>query len=52
LGYWIDTDIWVLVSGSGTERNWSPVGPVTLNPERDSVVAAHLKSIDSQPLAA
>ncbi len=37
---------------SGATRNWSPIGPVTLNPERDSVVAAHLKRIDSQPLAA
>ena len=33
-------------------RNWSPIGAVTLNPERDSVVAAHLESRDSQPLAA
>jgi transposase InsO family protein len=37
---------------SGHTRNWSPVGPVTLNPERDSVVAAHLRNIDSQLLAA
>jgi hypothetical protein len=33
---------------SGHTRNWSHVGVVTLNPERDSVVAAHLRSIDSQ----
>ena len=33
-------------------RNWSPIGAVTLNPERDSVVAAHLESRDRQPLAA
>jgi putative transposase len=37
---------------SGDTRNWSPVGAVTLNPERDSVVDAHLKSKDRQPLAA
>jgi putative transposase len=37
---------------SGATRNWSPAGPVTLNPERDSVVAAHLAAINSQPLAA
>jgi putative transposase len=32
---------------SGETRNWSPVGPVTLNPERDSVVdlAANMKGI-------
>jgi hypothetical protein len=37
---------------SGDTRDWSPVGAVTLNPERDSVVAEHLKSEDRQPLAA
>jgi transposase InsO family protein len=37
---------------SGATRNWSPAGPVTLNPERDSVVAAHLETINSQSLAA
>jgi transposase InsO family protein len=26
---------------SGSTRNWSPVGPVSLNPERDTVVKAH-----------
>ena len=26
------------VRWSGDTRNWTPVGPVTLNPERDSVV--------------
>jgi len=26
---------------SGATRDWTPTGPVTLNPERDSVVAAH-----------
>ena len=37
---------------SRSTRDWSPVGAVTLNPERDSVVEAHLKSKDKQPLAA
>ena len=37
---------------SGQTRDWSPIGPVTLNPERDSVVAEHLKHEDRQPLAA
>jgi putative transposase len=37
---------------SGKTRNWSHIGVVTLNPERDSVVTAHLRSIDNQPLAA
>jgi len=37
---------------SGATRNWSPVGPVTLNPERESVVTAHPASKDIQPLAA
>ena len=37
---------------SGTTRNWTPTGPVTLNPEHDSVVAAHLAAEDRQPLAA
>jgi putative transposase len=31
---------------SGRTRDWTPIGPVTLNPERDSVVAAAL----SEPL--
>jgi len=26
---------------SGAKRDWTQTGPVTLNPERDSVVAAH-----------
>ena len=29
---------------SGTTRNWTPIGAVTLNPERDSVVTAHSAS--------
>jgi len=37
---------------SGTTRDWTPIGAVTLNPERDSVVAAHSKAELMQPLAA
>jgi transposase InsO family protein len=37
---------------SGSTRNWSPVGAVTLNPERDSMITAHLACNDIQPLAA
>jgi putative transposase len=37
---------------SGATRDWSPIGPVTLNPERDSVVAAHSTAENTQPLAA
>jgi transposase InsO family protein len=37
---------------SGKTRNWSPVGAVTLNPERDSLVTARSGSSDKQPLAA
>lgn len=37
---------------SGNTRNWSHIGVVTLNPERDCVVTTHLRSIDTQPLAA
>ena len=37
---------------SGTTRNWSPIGPVTLNPERDSIITAHSASNDIQPMAA
>jgi len=33
-------------------RNWSPVGAVTLNPERDAVVTAHSATTNRQPLAA
>ena len=36
---------------SGHTRNWSAIGAVTLNPERDAVVTAHT-STDKQPLAA
>ena len=37
---------------SGNTRDWSPVGAVTLNPERDSVVKAHGASNETQLLAA
>ena len=37
---------------SGATRNWSPIGAVTLNPERDSVIKTHSISIDIQPSAA
>ena len=37
---------------SGNTRNWTPTGAVTLNPERDSVVAAHVGATLIQPLAA
>ena len=37
---------------SGDTRNWSTVGPVTLNPERDSVIKTHLAGDHIQPLAA
>jgi putative transposase len=33
-------------------RNWSPIGAVTLNPERDSIIKTHSDCIDIQPLAA
>ena len=38
---------------SGHTRNWSPIGPVTLNPERDAVAnATLLNPANCQPLAA
>jgi len=37
---------------SGKTPNWSPVGAVTLNPERDSIVKAHSGCNDIQQLAA
>ena len=37
---------------SGNTRDWSPIGPVTLNPDRDSVVAAHSKAEPMQRLTA
>lgn len=33
-------------------RNWSPMGAVTLNPERDSVITSHSATSNKQPLAA
>ena len=37
---------------SRSTRNWTPVGAVTLNPERDSVVAMASRFEETQPLAA
>lgn len=37
---------------SGATRNWTPIGAVTLNPERDAVVKTHSASVLEQPLAA
>ena len=37
---------------SGKTRNWSPITTVTLNPERDSVIRAHLACEDIQPMTA
>jgi transposase InsO family protein len=37
---------------SGATRNWSPIGPVTLNPERESVVAANTVGAKEQLMAA
>ncbi|MCD9230462.1 integrase core domain-containing protein, partial [Ralstonia pseudosolanacearum] len=37
---------------SGATRNWEPIGAVTLNPERDSVVKTHSGTTVTQPLAA
>jgi transposase InsO family protein len=37
---------------SRTTRNWSPIGAVTLNPERDSIIKTLSECIDTQPLAA
>jgi putative transposase len=36
---------------SGKTRNWAPIGAVTLNPERDCVIKAHLEKV-IQPMAA
>jgi len=33
-------------------RDWSPIGPVTLNPERDAIVAAHVQGNLIQPMVA
>ena len=37
---------------SGTTRNWSPVGPVALNPERDSIIKMHSRTSEIQRLVA
>ncbi|MEJ8852919.1 IS3 family transposase, partial [Variovorax rhizosphaerae] len=37
---------------SGTTRDWTPVGAVTLNPERDCIVQTHARASNIQPLAA
>lgn len=37
---------------SSKTRDWSPIGAVTLNPERDSVIKTHSGYADIQPLAA
>ncbi len=35
---------------SGRTRNWTPIGAVTLNPERDSVIAAASTVAGSPPV--
>jgi hypothetical protein len=37
---------------SGPTRDLSPIGPVTLNPERNSVISAHSEHPHVQPVAA
>ena len=37
---------------SGNTRNWSPIGAVTLNPERDCIIKTHSAGNHTQPLAA
>jgi len=37
---------------SGNTRNWSPVGAMTLNPERDCIITSRSVGNDIQPLAA
>ncbi len=37
---------------SGATRNWQPIGAVTLNPERDSVILEHATENNIQQLAA
>ncbi len=37
---------------SGKTRDWSPIGAVTLNPDRDSPVKTQPGYMDRQPLAA
>jgi hypothetical protein len=40
------------VRWSGNTRNWSPVGAVTPNPERDCIIKFRSVGNDIQPLAA
>ena len=37
---------------SGRTRNWSSIGAVTLNPERDSIIKTHSTAPYIQPMAA
>ena len=37
---------------AGKTRDWSYIGAVTLNPERDCIVKTHSQGLDKQPLAA
>lgn len=37
---------------SGKTRNWTPIGAVTLNPERDAIVNAYSNGFDKQSMAA
>ncbi|MDP2792524.1 MAG: IS3 family transposase, partial [Sulfurisoma sp.] len=37
---------------SGDTRNWTPIGAVTLNPERDAIIKTHLAGNNTQALAA
>lgn len=37
---------------SGATRDWTPLGAVTLNPERDAIVSPRSGTVDKQPLAA
>ena len=37
---------------SGRTRDWSPIGPVTLNPERDAVIRNHVNAEDIKRLLA
>ena len=37
---------------SGNTRNWSPIGAVTLNPERDCIIKSHSVANDTQSLVA
>lgn len=37
---------------SGNTRNWSPIGAVTLNPERDCIIKSHSVTNNTQSLAA